>query len=351
MAQEFNFGEEICAHGAESTTTYDEFKHKPTTGKTKKRAISAQTRKMAMVIASFGTAASIGFAAVPNAPAPTETVIETQIEETVSEPDTVEPESPVQTNPESDMVDISADEPVLPEPEITEVIPMTDIEWINNADISWIDPEKPMVALSFDDGPVPLQSEASSAMRIQKSLYDNGMHATFFYWGYTLNSATEKELVSAFEHGFELGNHTFSHPDLTKLSAEEIAKELSYVNSVLSRITGEEHFLIRPPYLACNDFVKENIDVPLISCGLDTKDWDNASAEDIINTITRAVENGTLDGKIVLMHETYDTTAEAMEYLVPYLKDQGYQVVTISEMYKARGKVMKSGKIYTQCVK
>lgn len=233
-----------------------------------------------------------------------------------------------------------------PSPEPTKVV---NRHWENNADISWIDPEKPMVALSFDDGPVSPVNDNSSAIRIQNALADNGMHATFFYWGNSLNNNTKAELERAYELGFELGNHTKSHPDLSKLDKGKIEEEVAFIDGVLASITGQEQFLLRPPYLAVNQLAKDTINVPLISCGIDTQDWNNATTEEIIGKITKAVENGTLDGKIVLMHETYKTTAEAVEYLVPYLKEQGYQVVTISEMFKARGVDMNAGNVYTYC--
>lgn len=246
-------------------------------------------------------------------------------------------------------------EPVISESDINntemEEIKMPDKTYINDADISWIDPDKPMVALSFDDGPVNPVNESSSAMRIQKALTDGGMHATFFYWGNSLNNVTRKEIEAAYEAGFEIANHTKSHPDLSKLTPEEVIKELDAINTVLTEIAGEKKFLLRPPYLALNDMVKETVDVPLITCGLDTKDWANASTEEIIKTVMDAAKDGSLDGKIVLMHETYKTTAEAVEYLVPALKELDYQVVTISELFKVRGKELEGGKVYTHCSK
>lgn len=235
------------------------------------------------------------------------------------------------------------------ETEVQEVA--VDKSWKYNVDISWIDPEKPMVALSFDDGPVSPCDDFSTGIRIQNALADNGMHATFFYWGVSLNDSSRKEIERAYELGFELGNHTRTHSDLAKLSPEEIDKEIAYMDGKLSEIADQEHFLVRPPYLSLNDQVKETIVAPLITCGLDTKDWDNASTQQIIDTIVHAAENGSLDRQIVLMHETYTTTAEAMEYLVPYLKDAGYQIVSISEMYCALGKNMSGGKVYTRCAK
>ena len=229
---------------------------------------------------------------------------------------------------------------------------IVDKTWTYNVDVSWIDTEKPMVALSFDDGPVYATGENSTAIRIQNALADNGMHATFFYWGSTLNGITQKEIERAYELGFELGNHTKTHADLSKLlTSEEIEKEVSYMDKKLSEIADQEYFLVRPPYLGVNQRVKDTLMAPLITCGLDTKDWNNATAQEIIDTIVEAAEKGTLDGQIVLMHETYTTTAEAVEYLVPYLKEAGYQVVSISEMFCARGKTMAGGKVFTSCSK
>ena len=95
-----------------------------------------------------------------------------------------------------------------------------------------------------------------------------------------------------------------------------------------------------------NAGVKENAGVPLINCAVDSADWNGATTQQIINTITSKMADGSLDNTVVLMHETYDTTAEAMEYLAPYMKEQGWQIVTVSEMFKANGKEMKNGEVY-----
>lgn len=220
-------------------------------------------------------------------------------------------------------------------------------QWRNTADISWIDTSKPMVALSFDDGPVGTASTATST-RIQDALADNGAHATFFYWGNRITSSNQSEISRAKQLGFEVANHTYTHPYLTNLTANEINDEITKTSDILSGLTGgQTNFLIRPPYLSVNATVKENCGAPLITCGVDVQDWNNATAQQIINTITSGMSNGTLDNKIVLMHETYTTTAEAIEYLAPYMKSQGWQIVTVSELFKANGKDMYSGEVYT----
>lgn len=238
--------------------------------------------------------------------------------------------------------------PEEPEPEEPEQ-PKVEGQWYNTADISWIDPSKPMVAISFDDGPVGIGANDYS-IRIQNALADNGFHATFFYsinlWGRYLDSNLEQEIIRAHELGFEVANHTYSHPDLSGKTAEFVQDEIGKCKEILTRLTGQENFLIRPPYLSVDANVQANAGAPLITCAIDSKDWDGASAQQIIDTITTAMNNGTLDNAVVLMHETYDSTATAMEYLAPYLKQQGWQIVTVSEMFKANGKEMADGQVY-----
>jgi len=221
--------------------------------------------------------------------------------------------------------------------------------WKNSADISWIDASKPMVAFTFDDGPVDPMNETSTAIRIQDVFKENDMHATFFYWNITLNDNTRKEIERAYELGFEIANHTLSHPSLPKLSDDEITREISEMANILTSITGLERFLFRPPYIDINQNVIDLAKAPLITCGVDSRDWAGVTAEEIIDRITKAYEDGSLRNQIVLLHEPYDTTVKAVEYLVPFLKEKGYQFVTISEMFKVNGKDMVDGHIYTGC--
>lgn len=213
--------------------------------------------------------------------------------------------------------------------------------WENNADISWIDPTKPMIAFTFDDGPVGT-SDSSTSIRIQNALRDSGQHATFFYWGTTINNSTKAEIKRAYDLGFEIGNHTNTHPDLTSLTADKIAENYLACADKLTEITGLTHFLVRPPYLATNATVKAAVREPMINCSIDTKDWNGATTEEIINTIRSQMK----DGSIVLMHETYATTAEAMEILIPELVAEGWQIVSVSELFKAKGLELLDGTVY-----
>ncbi len=238
------------------------------------------------------------------------------------------------------------EEPTTEQP-TTEAPERVEGQWYNTADISWIDTSKPMVALSFDDGPVGTLSSDTS-IRIQDALAENGHHATFFYWGNFINSGNQGEITRAHQLGFEVANHTMSHPYLTNLSASEVQNEINSCKSILTGLTGQDNFLIRPPYLAVNSTVQANAGAPLITCAVDSADWNGATAQDMINKITAGMNDGSLDNTIVLMHETYTSTAEAIEYLAPYMKQQGWQIVTVSELFKANGKEMQDGVVYTR---
>lgn len=221
-------------------------------------------------------------------------------------------------------------------------------QWDNQADISWIDTSKPMVAFTFDDGPVGVASSDTS-IRIQNALSSNSAHATFFYWGERIITANQSEITRAQSLGFEIGNHTYTHSYLTNLSADGIKNEIDKTAEILKSLTGINSFLVRPPYLAVNQTVEQNVSVPLINCSVDSQDWNNASSEQIINTITSKMSDGSLRNSIVLMHENYNSTAAAIEYLAPYMKEQGWQIVSVSELFKANGKDMWAGKVYNSC--
>lgn len=220
----------------------------------------------------------------------------------------------------------------------------------DGVDISWIDPSKPMVAISFDDGAVGT-SESASSMRILNALNKSGFHSTFFYVGnWTQGSDKEAEVKKAYSMGMEIANHTVSHPDLTQKSDSEIRSEYDGCAQTLKNIIGTDPSpLLRLPYLAVNDNVKSVLnDVPMITCSIDTQDWNGATKDQMVSKIKAAMSDGSLDGAIVLAHETYDTTAEAMEELCPYLKSQGWQIVSISEMFAVKGKTLQGGQVYTK---
>ena len=199
------------------------------------------------------------------------------------------------------------------------------------------DPSKPMVALTFDDGP------SKKTERILDVLEQYGAHATFFVVGIQLEKFPEI-VKRASDLGCEIGNHTYNHKNLTKISPDEMREQINGVNRLVLEATGKEPALVRPPYGAGikDETVKANVAYPLIMWTIDTLDWSTRDTQSTLEAIRKDVK----DGSIVLMHDLYDPTAAAVETIVPELIEQGYQLVTVSEMFAAKGIALEPGKYY-----
>ncbi len=144
--------------------------------------------------------------------------------------------------------------------------------------------------------------------------------------------------------GCEIGNHTYNHKNLTKISPDEMREQINSVNQLVLEATGKEPALVRPPYGAGikDETVKANVAYPLIMWTIDTLDWSTRDTQSTLEAIRKDVK----DGSIVLMHDLYDPTAAAVETIVPELIEQGYQLVTVSEMFAAKRIALEPGKYY-----
>lgn len=199
-----------------------------------------------------------------------------------------------------------------------------------------IDPTKPMVALTFDDGPNP-----TSTTRILDTLEKYNVRATFFDLGNLM--LKYPDVVRREESLGEVGTHTYSHKNLNAISSKEITSELEKSKNAFNQVLGHDPLLLRPPYGNANSKVRALIDMPLINWNVDSLDWKYLNKDLTLHEIDKY---GNLDGKIILMHSIHKPTAEAVEILVPDLLDQGYQIVTVSELAKYRGVELEKGKIY-----
>lgn len=203
-----------------------------------------------------------------------------------------------------------------------------------------IDPNKPMVALTYDDGP-----SASATPRILARLEEYGARATFFMVGQQAerNMGIVKQMV---EQGCEVANHTYDHTLMTKVPPEELASQLARTNQVVSDASGISPILMRPCGGARSDAgmnVVGAISMPAVLWSIDTLDWKTRDAQNTINTVLDNVK----DGDIILMHDLYDATAEASQTLIPELINRGYQLVTVSELASYRGGML-PGKTYSR---
>ena len=203
-----------------------------------------------------------------------------------------------------------------------------------------IDPEKPIVALSYDDGP------SSNTKSILDTLESYGAHATFFMVGENIDLHPDW-VKMVYESGNEVANHTVNHKNLNTLSAEDIRKEVENNQDKLNKTLGvEKKYIVRPPYGNANDTVKATVEHPMILWWVDTLDWKSKDPQAVLEEVKKS----TKDGAIILMHDLYSTTAEATKLVVPWLKEQGYQICSVSEMFAARGVKMENGKTYNSCI-
>ncbi len=220
----------------------------------------------------------------------------------------------------------------------TEAPPERPVIDVNIRGNSEIDPNKPMVALTFDDGPNP-----SSTRQILKTLQKYNVRATFFDLG-NLMKAYPDTVKMEEEAGCEVASHTYSHKNLNKLSAEEVAVEQTKTEEQMQEILGHKSNLIRPPYGNASNTVRDVFqNYGLIGWDIDTLDWKSKNANAILSEIRKFSD---YDGRIVLMHSIYPTTADAVETIVPELLNKGYQLVTVSEMIKYKGATLEGGKLY-----
>lgn len=193
-----------------------------------------------------------------------------------------------------------------------------------------IDPNKPIIALTFDDGP-----NTGTTNEVLDLLEKYRVRASFFVVGNNITPETEGVIKRAYDLGCEINNHSKTHSVMPELTPEEIKAETEYVSEKVKKITGKDTRFFRPPYIAVNDTMYENIDMPFIA-GIGCNDWEEeVTAEMRVNKIKEQLH----DGAIILMHdaEGNSKTVEAIDTLIPYILGVGYQFAAVSELFEAKG--------------
>ncbi len=216
--------------------------------------------------------------------------------------------------------------------------------WDTSAvDLSDVDESRKLISFTFDDAP---SSTLERILALFASFNDSNptckASATVFFNGYRFDGQTKHLLYAACALGFELGNHTYSHADLTTLTADALREEIDRTDELLFSVDGQKRHLLRAPFGRLNAQVKEAAYTPIIDWTIDTLDWTGASEEEIYN---RVFQNR-FSGAIVLMHDGYGHTVSALKRLLPDLAADGYQVVSVSKMIKAHGCNFRNGGVY-----
>ena len=195
--------------------------------------------------------------------------------------------------------------------------------------IGKLDTKRKVVALTFDDGPGKYTKEILDILR------QNNIRATFFFVGQNANDY--KSIVRmAYADGHVIANHTYSHADLRKISADEIKSELIRASRAIYNIIDEYPVLFRPPYGACSSKSTR------IVCGLGytTIAWSDMTNDyDVDKTTPRKITNYIVEhaepGAIIGMHDgggNREKTVEALSLVIEELRSQGYQFLTIPEL-------------------
>ena len=242
--------------------------------------------------------------------------------ENSSKDETTAPESTETSAPETSAeTTAQPDETVSSAPEGGDTVKRIDYE---------LDPSKPTIAITFDDGP-----NATTTMEILDVLEKYQVRASFFLIGTNINDESAKSVKRAYDLGCDIENHSKTHSYMDKMTADEIKDEVTYVNDKVKEITGTTPKFFRPPYIAVNNTMYDNIDMTFIS-GYGCNDW-----EDRVTAEYRAkyLEKKAADGVIFLLHdaEGNSKTVEALDKAIPILLEKGFQFATISELFELKG--------------
>lgn len=185
------------------------------------------------------------------------------------------------------------------------------------------DPCRPAVAITFDDGPDPEYTP-----RILDILYQHNAPATFFLVGENLseNKLLVKEIAAA---GHEIGNHTYSHRDLSALDNRQVTQEISDMNRELQKILpGYEIKYFRPPYGRYTAHTEKASGMEMALWTVDSGDWENPCADNIYRNTT----TDTANGDVIIFHDNNRQTVRALDDILTGFEQKGFQFVTLSQL-------------------
>lgn len=258
---------------------------------------------------------------------------ETETEETFVRVEIDEPSGMVPSAPEKD--DIPEDDP-------TEILKRVAVK-TGSGNIKLkvrtdLDPTKPMVALTFDDGPSKYTNDILDLLEKY-----NG-RGSFCVVGNRLDKYTA-ELNRMAEGGHEIVSHTWSHTNLKNVGEAEGKKAMRSVIDYVYDLNGYQIRFVRPPYGGFNDTVKKeaaDLGVALLRWSVDTLDWKTKNPASTLKEVKKSTGNGS----IILVHDIHGETAEAMKDVIPWLAGEGYQLVTVSELLYYQNDGATAGKVY-----
>ncbi len=184
--------------------------------------------------------------------------------------------------------------------------------------------QKPKIALTFDDGP-----NIKYTPMLLDGLKERGIKATFFLIGANTEQEESKKIVKRmYEEGHLIGNHTYSHVQMTHLSEEAAVREIEKTDQVISAITGEHVAYMRPPFGAWQRELEVRMEVLPVLWSVDPLDWTTENVDEIVSKVVTEVE----EGDIILLHDCYASSVEAALRIVDILQKEGYEFVTVDRL-------------------
>ena len=175
--------------------------------------------------------------------------------------------------------------------------------------------------LTFDDGP------SQYTDKILQILKKHNAYATFFVVGIKV-SFYDDTLREILKQGSEIGNHSYSHKLLTRLSEEEFKEDLNKTQEVIKKITGFTPKVFRPTYGGYTSKIKKYTDLSFVLWDVDSRDWEVKKKNKILKNVLPNVKSGS----IVLMHDNHEYSLKALDTMIKELKADGYKFVTVSEL-------------------
>ncbi|MDR0122192.1 polysaccharide deacetylase family protein [Bacillus pumilus] len=202
---------------------------------------------------------------------------------------------------------------------------------------SAFNPNQKAIALTFDDGPNP-----STTSKILTALKENKGHATFFVLGSRVQYYPDM-LNKIRKGGNEIGNHSYSHPLLTRLPLKQAVKQVEETQQIIEKASGFTPTHFRPPYGGTNGQINAAVNMKVTLWDVDPEDWKYRNSQYVANYILTHASSG----ETVLMHDIYDTSANAAVTIIKELTKQGYQLLTVSELEQWKELRAKKGELNT----
>ncbi|MHC5228360.1 polysaccharide deacetylase family protein [Enterococcus sp. LJL99] len=238
---------------------------------------------------------------------------------------------------QSDAITLTLPETIADKKEVT--VPYNDIVGFINTDFidksklstevpQALDPNQKYISLTFDDGPNP-----ATTPRLLDILKEKGVTATFFMLGQNV-SQNEELAKRVYDEGHEVASHSFSHPNLTTLDAATISDQVNNTDKAIYNATGTLPTDFRPPYGAVNKDVAEIIGKPIIQWSVDSQDWQSHNK----NAIVKRVDDTAYNDSIILMHDIYPETIDAVPIVIDHLRAAGYEIIPSKQLLMNKAK-------------